>query len=182
MADARFRVAHRPVGALTSCGPGCCNIVMATACASAVHEDADFASAAAMCARNSMRLAGRSCISVQSVCAHERIAGAFLKLLEAEVGGMRLGDPLGPATDVGTLIDEAAARRVESRVQKAANSGARVITGGKRHGAGFEPTVLTDVEPDMKVVCEEVFGPVVNVIRYETIEEMTEQRLIVFNL
>ncbi|MFO1318812.1 MAG: aldehyde dehydrogenase family protein [Burkholderiales bacterium] len=139
--------------------------------ATIVHEDADLAPAAAACGRNSMRLAGQSCISVQSVYVHANVFDAFLPLIEAEVRKFVLGDPLDPATDVGTLIDEAAARRVESWVQEAAASGARVVTGGRRQGAAFEPTVLTRVTPAMKVVCEEIFGPVVNVIPYRTLDE-----------
>jgi len=136
-----------------------------------VHDDADLKTAAAACARNSMRLAGQSCISVQSVYAHERVCDELLNLMEAEVRKLKLGDPLDPATDVGTLIDENAARRVESWVAEAAGSGARVVTGGKRHGAAVEPTLLTGVQPRMKVVCEEIFGPVVNVIPYRSLEE-----------
>jgi acyl-CoA reductase-like NAD-dependent aldehyde dehydrogenase len=140
--------------------------------ATIVHDDADLAAAAAACARNSMRLAGQSCISVQSVYAQERVCETFLELIEAEVRKIKVGDPLNPATDVGTLIDERAAQRVESWVQEAASNGARVLTGGRRHGAAFEPTLLTGVKPGMKVVCEEVFGPVVNVIAYKAIEEV----------
>jgi len=139
--------------------------------ATIVHDDADLASAAAACARNSMRLAGQSCISVQSVYVQQRAYDAFLALMEAQVRKLKLGDPLDPTTDVGTLIDERAAQRVETWVREAAAQGARVVTGGHRHGAAFEPTVLTGVEPKMKVVCEEVFGPVVNVIPYGAIEE-----------
>ena len=139
--------------------------------ATIVHDDADLASASAACGRNSMRLAGQSCISVQSVYVQQRVYDAFLGLMEPEVRKMTLGDPLDPATDVGTLIDERAAQRVESWVQEAAAQGARVLTGGHRHGAAFEPTVLTGVKPSMKVVCEEIFGPVVNVIAYQAIDE-----------
>jgi acyl-CoA reductase-like NAD-dependent aldehyde dehydrogenase len=140
--------------------------------ATIVHDDADLPPAAAACARNSMRLAGQSCISVQSVYAQERVYERFLELIEAEIRKMKLGDPLDPATDVGTLIDESAAWRVESWVQEAAAQGARVVTGGSRHGAAFEPTLLTGVKPSMKVVCEEVFGPVVNVIPYKELDEV----------
>ena len=136
--------------------------------ATIVHDDADLAPAAAVCARNSMRLAGQSCISVQSVYVQERVAEAFLGLIEAEVRKMKLGDPLDPATEVGTLIDEAAARRVDDLVKEASLVGARIVTGGHRHGAAFEPTLLANLKPTMKVVCEEVFGPVVNVIPYKT--------------
>jgi acyl-CoA reductase-like NAD-dependent aldehyde dehydrogenase len=139
--------------------------------ATIVHDDADLASAAVACTRNSMRLAGQSCISVQSVYVHERVYAAFLGLVEAEIRKLKLGDPLDPATDVGTLIDEAAARRIQSWVQEAAAAGARVVTGGHRQGAAFEPTLLERVEPSMKVVCEEVFGPVVNVIPYGALEQ-----------
>ena len=139
--------------------------------ATIVHDDADLVPAAQACARNSMRLAGQSCISVQSVYVQERVCEAFLDLIEAEIRKLKLGDPLDPATDVGTLIDENAARRVESWVAEAAAAGARVVTGGRRHGAAFEPTLLTGVKPSMKVVCEEVFGPVVNVIAYKALDD-----------
>ncbi len=139
--------------------------------ATIVHDDADLATSAAACGRNSMRLAGQSCISVQTVYVHERVYEPFLELMATEVRKMKLGDPLDTATDVGTLIDEAAAMRVETWVKEAAAAGAQVVTGGHRHGAAFEPTVLTRVQPTMKVVCEEVFGPVVNVIPYSSIEE-----------
>jgi len=139
--------------------------------ATIVHDDADLAGAAQACARNSMRLAGQSCISVQSVYVHKRVCDAFLESIEPEVRRLRLGDPLDAATDVGTLIDENAARRVESWVREAGAGGAQVLTGGRRHGAAFEPTLLSDVKPQMKVVCEEVFGPVVNVIPYDTLEQ-----------
>lgn len=137
--------------------------------ATIVHDDADLARAAAACARNSMRLAGQSCISVQSVHVHASVLRDFLDRLVVEVGRIRLGDPLDHATDIGTLIDEPAAQRIEQWVHEAADAGAHVLTGGRRHGAAFEPTVLTRVAPTMKVVCEEVFGPVVNVIPYDTL-------------
>jgi len=137
-----------------------------------VHDDADLGPAAAACARNAMRLAGQSCISVQSVYVQESRYDALLEAMAAEVGKMKLGDPLDPMTDVGTLIDEQAAKRVESWVQEASSHGARVVTGGKRHGAAFEPTLLAEVKPEMKVVCQEVFGPVVNVIPYMRLDEV----------
>ncbi|MBK8018264.1 MAG: aldehyde dehydrogenase family protein [Betaproteobacteria bacterium] len=139
--------------------------------ATIIHDDADVATAAVTCARNSMRLAGQSCISVQTVFAHRRVHDAVVDAMAAEIRGFELGDPLDSGTDVGTLIDEAAAQRVERWVEEARQSGARVVTGGKRHGAAYEPTLLTGVTPAMKVVCEEVFGPVVSVLAYDHIEE-----------
>jgi acyl-CoA reductase-like NAD-dependent aldehyde dehydrogenase len=131
-----------------------------------VHSDANIAECAPVCARNAMRLAGQSCISVQTVYAHADIYEAFVEAVVREVKTLKLGDPMDNATDVGTLIDEPTAKRVESWVQEAAAAGARILTGGKRHGAQMEPTVLVDVKPDMKVICDEVFGPVISIIPY----------------
>jgi acyl-CoA reductase-like NAD-dependent aldehyde dehydrogenase len=139
-----------------------------------VHADADLAEAASTCARNSMRLAGQSCISVQNVYVHESIYEAFVEQLAAGVRKMRLGDPMDPDTDVGTLINEAAAQRVEQWVDEALRRGARALTGGKRRGTQYEPTVLVDVDPSMRVVCEEVFGPVVTVQRYRELAPLFE--------
>ena len=117
-----------------------------------------------------MRLAGQSCISVQNVYVHESLYEAFVARLVQEVKTLKTGDPLDPATDVGTLIDEASAKRVEAWVREAAEQGARVLTGGRRNGAQVEPTVLVDVKPNMRVVCDEVFGPVVSVQKFKDID------------
>ncbi len=135
-----------------------------------VHEDASIADAAPVCARNAMRLAGQSCISVQTVYVHRSIYRDFVDRIVAEVKKLKLGDPLDPTTDVGTLIDERAAQRVESWIAEAAKAGAKVLTGGKRNGAQIEPTVLADVDPAQKVVCDEVFGPVISLLPYDDID------------
>lgn len=140
--------------------------------ATIVHADADIAAAAPICALNSMRLAGQSCISVQTVYVHRSLCEKFAELLVAEVRKLKVGDPLDPSTDVGTLIDEAAARRVESWIEEAAAGGAKVLTGGRRQGAQIAPTVIADARPQMKVVCEEVFGPVVSLCPYDDIDDV----------
>jgi acyl-CoA reductase-like NAD-dependent aldehyde dehydrogenase len=137
-----------------------------------VHSDANIGEAAPICARNAMRLSGQSCISVQSVFVHRSLYEKFIDLVVAEVKKLKLGDPLDPATEVGTLIDESAALRVESWISEAAAAGARVLTGGKRHGAQIEPTVIADVKPTMKVACDEVFGPVISLLPYDDIEDV----------
>jgi acyl-CoA reductase-like NAD-dependent aldehyde dehydrogenase len=121
-----------------------------------------------------MRLAGQSCISVQSVYVMRSVYEQFVSLVAAEVGKLQLGDPLDAATDVGTLIDEQAAKRVEDWVDQAVAAGANAVTGGKRHGAAFEPTVMTNLKPNMKVVCEEVFGPVLNIIAFDSLDKAFE--------
>ena len=139
-----------------------------------VCDDADVADAARQCARNSMRIGGQSCISVQNVYVHRSRYQAFLDVLVAEVKNLKMGDPLDPTTDLGALVDVDAARRVESWVAEAVAGGATLHTGGKRHGAQFEATVLSEVTPVMKVVCEEVFGPVVSVLAFDDVETVFE--------
>jgi acyl-CoA reductase-like NAD-dependent aldehyde dehydrogenase len=137
-----------------------------------IHSDGDIDAAAPVCARNAVRLAGQSCISVQNVYAHESVYDRFVARLSEEVAKLKLGDPMDETTDVGTLIDEAAAKRVESWIDEAVASGATLLNGGRRHGAQIEPTLLVDVKPEMKVVCNEVFGPALSVQRYSDIEDM----------
>lgn len=136
-----------------------------------VHSDADIETAAKLCARNSMRLAGQSCISVQSVLVHRSVYDRFLDLLVHNVEALKVGDPLDPSTNVGTLIDEGAARRVEAWLSEALAQGARLMAGGGRSGAQIAPTVLADITPQMKVFCEEVFGPVVSVMSYDDVSD-----------
>jgi acyl-CoA reductase-like NAD-dependent aldehyde dehydrogenase len=140
-----------------------------------VCADADVDEAAALCARNSMRLAGQSCISVQNVYVHESVYERFVGGMVARAKSMRLGDPLDPKTEVGTLIDARAAERVEQWVNEAVAQGARLLCGGRRHGAAYEPTVLADVKPAMRVVCDEVFGPVATLQRFTDVESVFER-------
>lgn len=136
-----------------------------------VCEDADLDAIAPTIARNAVRLAGQSCISVQVVHAPRALAEALGEKVAAEMKKLTVGDPLAKGTDVGTLIDEAAAERVEAWVEEAKAAGARVLAGGTRQGAAYALTLLVDVARDMKVVCEEVFGPVASILAYDDIEE-----------
>lgn len=140
--------------------------------ATIVHDDGAVVDAAALCARNAMRLAGQSCISVQNIYVSAKVADNFIERLVAAVGRLKVGDPLDPETDIGTLIDEGAAQRVEAWVREALAGGARALTPIVRSGAQMAPVVLVNVDPRMKVVCEEVFGPVVTVQRYDEIERV----------
>lgn len=140
-----------------------------------VCADADLEEAVALCARNSMRLAGQSCISVQNIYVHRSVYEDFLGRMVPKVKLLKLGDPLDPKTDVGTLIDENAAKRVEQWVAEAVAQGARLMCGGKRHGAAYEPTVLADTRPAMKVVCEEIFGPVATVQPFDDLPPLFER-------
>ena len=136
-----------------------------------VCADAKIDAVAPLCARNAVRLAGQSCISVQNVYVARALAEPLAAAIAREMATLKLGDPLDEATDVGTLIDEAAAWRVESWVGEAVSGGAEILTGGKRDGAAYAPTLLRGVRPEMKVVCDEVFGPVANVIPFDDLDE-----------
>lgn len=140
--------------------------------ATIVHADANVAEAATICARNAARLAGQSCISVQNVYVHRSVQTEFAERMAEGMERLKLGDPLDEATDIGTLIDEKAATRIAQWVREAEAQGARVLTGGRQQAAAYAPTLLTDVRPEMRVVCEEVFGPVASLIAYDDIEEV----------
>ncbi len=103
---------------------------------------------------------GQSCISVQRVIAHRSIYDELKRRLIARAAQLKIGDPLDESTFLGPLITEDDARRVESWVNEAVGAGARVLCGGRRHGAAYEATWLEHVDPRQKVSCVEVFGPV----------------------
>ena len=139
-----------------------------------VHHDADLGQAAQRCVAGGFSYAGQSCISVQRILVHRSVHERFLSDLVERAGGLRLGDPLEEKTDVGPLISEGAARRVEGWIQEAVAGGARVRCGARREGSIVHPTVLTETRPEMKVNCEEIFGPVVTVEPYDDLEKALE--------
>ncbi|MER5947788.1 aldehyde dehydrogenase family protein [Streptomyces sp. NPDC001904] len=106
---------------------------------------------------------GQSCISVQRVIADAAVYDRLLPKIVAAVEAQVTGDPADEATDVGPLVSEDAAKRVETWVTEAVDAGATLLAGGKRDGATYAPTVLADVPADVTISCEEVFGPVLTV-------------------
>ncbi|SDE79651.1 Acyl-CoA reductase [Variovorax sp. CF079] len=134
-----------------------------------VHHDADIAAAAKACARNGVALAGQSCVSVQNVYVHKRVHDRFVDAVLQEVDAIRFGDPLDMATEVGTLIDEEAAIRVERMVAEAVEAGACALRAATRRGAQLGATVLSQVNPSMRVVSDEIFGPAFSIQPYEDI-------------
>jgi len=136
-----------------------------------VAEDADLDHAAARCAVGGYSYAGQSCISVQRVFVQARVYDAFLRRFVERVKTLKTGDPLDPATDVGPLISEEAARRAESWIAEAVADGAQVLCGGGRRGAVLEPTVLAGTRPGQRVNCEEIFAPVTTVSAYRDLED-----------
>jgi acyl-CoA reductase-like NAD-dependent aldehyde dehydrogenase len=136
-----------------------------------VHADADLAFAAERVIWGGFQYSGQSCVSVQRVYVHQDVYDAFRDALVARVEGLVLGDPLDEATDVGPVIDESAAERIEAWVEEARQGGARVLAGGARDRNLWPPTVLEDVTPTMKVCAQEVFAPMIGLYRYSDVAE-----------
>lgn len=136
-----------------------------------VHADADVDHAAPLCAVNGTRLAGQSCVSVQNLFVHRSLLERFVPILVERLSAMKLGDPMDPDTDVGPMINVAAAERVEAWVEEARAGGATVLCGARREGAWYAPTALVGTTPQMKVVCQEIFGPVIVVRPYDELQE-----------
>jgi glyceraldehyde-3-phosphate dehydrogenase (NADP+) len=136
-----------------------------------VEPDADLDYAAERCAVGGYVYSGQTCISVQRIYAHESVYQPFLERLLKRVRTFKVGNPAEETTTIGPLIDEGAAKRVESWIQEAVAGGAKLQLGGKRQGSVVEAAVLTGVTPQMKVNYEEAFGPLVNVTPYAKFEE-----------
>lgn len=140
-----------------------------------VCDDADIELAIPKILNAGFRKAGQVCTSVQRLYVDRRIAAAFVPRLVAAGQKMKAGDPADPATIIGPMISEHHARRAQSWVDEAVAAGARLLTGGQRTGNVIPPTILTDVKPEMKVVCEEIFAPVMSVIEFDGIDEAVAQ-------
>jgi acyl-CoA reductase-like NAD-dependent aldehyde dehydrogenase len=136
-----------------------------------VHKDADLKYAAERVTWGGFQYAGQSCISVQRVYIHADVYEAFCDELVRRVNALKVGDPLDETTDVGPVIDQGAAERVEAWVEEARQGGAQVLTGGKRAGNLWQPTILANLQPSMSVSCQEAFAPLVGLYRYTDVRE-----------
>ncbi len=136
-----------------------------------IEPDAELDLAAQRSAAGGFGFAGQTCISVQRIFVHHSIADLFTTKLLMHIARLKAGDPTDEATVIGPLINPAAAQRVESWIGEAVSEGARVLLGGKRMGSVVEATVLSNVKPDMKISCREVFGPVITVTPYRQLSE-----------
>jgi phosphonoacetaldehyde dehydrogenase len=136
-----------------------------------VLEDADLEEAAALAASGSYKNSGQRCTAVKRILVQEDIADRFIELLVEKTRAVKYGDPFDSAMNMGTVIDEASARRFEAVVNEAVAAGARLLIGNVRRGALYSPTVLDRITPDMSVVRQETFGPVSPVMRFKTVDE-----------
>jgi phosphonoacetaldehyde dehydrogenase len=136
-----------------------------------VMEDADLDEAATLAAAGSYKNSGQRCTAVKRILVHESVAERFTALLVEKTLAVNYGDPMDPKTDMGTVIDEPAAIRIERRVEDAISKGARLLCGHKRAGALYAPTLLDNVPAECELVREETFGPVSPILRFRDIDE-----------
>jgi len=136
-----------------------------------VMEDADLEEAATLAAAGSYKNSGQRCTAIKRMLIQESVTERFVELLLEKSRAVRYGDPMDPNTDMGTVIDEAAARSFEERVNEAVAQGARLLYGNIRQGALYSPTVLDRVDPQTRLVRQETFGPVSPVMGFRTIDD-----------
>ena len=118
---------------------------------------------------------GQICIHAQRFIVHSSIFDNFVNELKNLTGNLKSGNPLEASIDISNMIDEANAIRVENWINEAIQQGAKLICGGKRNGSFVEPTILTNCNHHMKVYAEEIFGPVICINSYDTIEDAIQQ-------
>ncbi len=139
-----------------------------------VEADADLEDVATRLAANAVSFAGQSCISVQRIYVRREAYDELVSRFVPKVESLVVGDPLDEETDVGPLIDAGSRERVLEWIEEARAAGAEILTGGGLDGELLRPTVIANAAADLKVSCEEVFGPVCTITAYDTLDEAIE--------
>lgn len=145
--------------------------------AAVVFPDADLNSATRHIMDAAFASAGQQCTATSRVLVHREIEKPLLEMLTSAAKSISVGDPRDGSTKMGPLIDEKQVQVVEGFVERAVREGASVVAGGKRiprPGCYFEPTVLSKLNPKMEISCDEVFGPVLSVLTFGSVEEAIE--------
>ena len=140
-----------------------------------VDKNANLAAAATKCAFGSFYNSGQVCISLQRIYVHEDIYDEFAQLMAEETKKLKVGSPYEDDTFMGPLINEDAVHRAKSWVASAKDEGAEILTGGEEIDGIFPPTVVANVTDDMKIVCEEVFAPIVSLVSVPDIDTAIEK-------
>lgn len=136
-----------------------------------VCEDADLENAVAIAVNARMQNSGQSCIAAKRFLIQENVLDVFVQKYKWAVSQLKTGDPMDPETQIGSLARVDLAEDLEKQVKQSVVMGAEVVLGGKRKEAFFEPTILTNVTPDMPVFKEETFGPVAALVSFKTLDE-----------
>jgi acyl-CoA reductase-like NAD-dependent aldehyde dehydrogenase len=139
-----------------------------------VAADADLDAAAAAMAANAFAFAGQSCISVQRIYVERPAYDGFLERFLPRVEALVVGDPADEETDVGPVIDQGAKERILEWIEEARAAGAEILAGGEERDGLIGPTVIANAAPQLKVSCDEVFGPVVTVNPVDSLDQAIE--------
>ncbi len=139
--------------------------------ANIVHSDAHVDEAARILAHKAYAYAGQMCIAVQRIYVHRAVYPQFEEQFVAAMQRLTVGDPEDPKTDVGPMIDNAAADRAESWIREALSQGARTVRAGERRGTLLEPWALAQVTPEMRIMADEVFAPITGLAVYDEFDE-----------
>ena len=140
-----------------------------------IDKGADLDQAAARCAFGAFINSGQVCISLQRIYVHTDVYEEFASKLAAETKKLKIGSPYDEDTFIGPLINEDAAQRAMRWVQSALDEGARAMIEPKKEGRIFHPVVMADVTDDMAIVCEEVFAPIVSLVKVESFDEAVQK-------
>ncbi len=140
-----------------------------------IHDDADINFAAERCAMGGYVQSGQNCISVQRIFVHQKIYKKFMDKFCDIVRNLKVGDPAAEDTFVGPMINKSEVDRVNKWIDEATGGGARIEVGGESKGNFIMPTILSNVDPSMKVSCQEVFAPLTVVYTYDDIQEALKQ-------
>jgi acyl-CoA reductase-like NAD-dependent aldehyde dehydrogenase len=147
------------------------NLELGNATPVIVTADADIEAAATAMAAHAFSFAGQSCISVQRIYVERSAYDRFVEAFLPKVGALKIGDPADEETDVGPVIDADARGRILEWIAEARDGGAEILAGGEEQDGLIAPTVIADASRELKVSCEEVFGPVVTVNAFDSLDE-----------
>ena len=136
-----------------------------------VLPDADIEKAANAIVATGYANAGQVCISAQRILAHDKVYGDLVDCLEPKVDALSTGNPLEEGVQVGPMVRQSDAERVEQWIREAADGGGRLLTGGGRDRAVVQPAIVVDVSSDMQISCDELFGPAVGLTRFDSVDE-----------
>jgi acyl-CoA reductase-like NAD-dependent aldehyde dehydrogenase len=139
-----------------------------------VMDDADLDRAASLAVAGATKNSGQRCTAVKRILVIDSVADEFAALVTEKAKMLKAGDPMDPETDVGTVINENAAKTFQQRVIDAVDDGAVLLHGNNREGAIFPPTVIDHVSSDSELVMEETFGPAIPIVRVKDIDEAIE--------
>lgn len=137
-----------------------------------IFEDGDIQTAVTRLVTGAFSFSGQVCIHAQRIFVQKNVYQPFLEQFIKETRALKIGDPMEKATDIGPMITEKEAERAKLWIDDAVKNGAKIEVGGDRKGSILSPTIMTDVDRNMKIIAEEVFAPIVSVIPFDTEEEV----------